>query len=77
MGLLFGSAGANTYPKSGQGAPPPLIPDQLHDKFKAIILTKTKHDTSGIQISLKGHCITSETSVSLLGVARDCRSIVV
>ena len=35
------------------------------DKFKAIILTKTKQDTSGIQISLKGHCITSESSVRL------------
>ena len=23
MGLLFGSAGAHTYPKSGQVAPPP------------------------------------------------------
>ena len=44
-----------------------------YDKFKAIILTKTKQDTSGIQISLKGHCITSESSVSLLGVLIDCR----
>ena len=25
MGLLFGSAGAHTYPKSGQVAPPPLL----------------------------------------------------
>ena len=44
-----------------------------HDKFKAIILTKTKQDTSGIQISLKSHCITSESSVSLLGVLIDRR----
>ena len=43
------------------------------DKLKAIILTKTKQDTSGIQISLKGHCITSVSSVSLLGVSIDCR----
>ena len=43
------------------------------DKFKAIILTKTKQDTSGIQIGLKGHCITSESSVSLLGVTIDYR----
>ena len=43
------------------------------DKFKAIILTKTKQDTSGIQISLKGHCITSTSSVSLLGVTIDRR----
>ena len=43
------------------------------DKFKAIILTKTKQDTSRIQIGLKGHCITSESSVSLLGVTTDRR----
>ena len=26
MGLLFGSAGAHTFPKSGQVAPPPFTP---------------------------------------------------
>ena len=43
------------------------------DKSKPIILMKTKQDTSEIQSSLKGHCITSESSVSLLGVAINCR----
>ena len=27
MGLLFGSAGAHTYPKSGQVVPPPRMAD--------------------------------------------------
>ena len=43
------------------------------DKFKAIVLTKARQDTSGISISLRDHCITSEESVSLLGIIIDCR----
>ena len=31
MGLLFGSAGAHTYLKSGQVAPAPSIKPQLQD----------------------------------------------
>ena len=38
------------------------------DKFKAIILTKSKQDTSGITISLRGHRIATQKSVDLLGV---------
>ena len=43
------------------------------DKVKAIVLTKVIQDTSGISISLRDHCITSEESVSLLGIIVDCR----
>ena len=43
------------------------------DKFKAIVLTKSRQDTSGISISLRDHCVTSEESVSLLGITIDCR----
>ena len=43
------------------------------DKFKAIVLTKARQDTSGISINLRDHCITSEESVSLLGITIDCR----
>ena len=43
------------------------------DKFKAIVLTKARQDTSGISINLRDHCITSEESVSLLGITTDCR----
>ena len=32
------------------------------DKFKAIVLTNSGQDTSGIQVSLKDHCITSVNS---------------
>ena len=40
------------------------------DKFKAIVLTKARQDTSGISISLRDRCI---TSVSLLReVIADC-----
>ena len=44
------------------------------DKFKAIVLTKSRQDTSGIPINLKEHCITSENTVTLLGIKIDCRS---
>ena len=43
------------------------------DKFKAIVLTKAREDTSGISISLRDHCITSEESVSLMGITIDCK----
>ena len=43
------------------------------DKFKAIVLTKSRQDTSGIPINLKEHCITSENTVTLLGIKIDCR----
>ena len=37
MGLLFGSSGAHTYPKSGQVAPPPLPHRQKLDIEKHLI----------------------------------------
>ena len=43
------------------------------DKFKAIVLTKSRQDTSGIPINLKEHCITSENTVTLLSITIDCR----
>ena len=43
------------------------------NKFKAIVLTKARQDTSGISVNLRAHCITSEESVSLLGITIDCR----
>ena len=42
------------------------------DKFKAIILTKSKQDTLGITISLRGHQTVTQKSVDLLGVTIDC-----
>ena len=42
------------------------------DKFKAIILTKSKQDTSGIPTGLMGHCIDSQNAVTLLGITIDC-----
>ena len=43
------------------------------DKFKAIVLTKSKQDTSGIPIGLRGHCIDSQNTVTLLGITIDCK----
>ena len=43
------------------------------DKFKVTVLTKSRQDTSGIQISLKDHCITSENTVTLQGIKIDSR----
>ena len=43
------------------------------DKFKAIALTKSGQDTSGIQINLKDHGITSENTATLLGIKIDSR----
>ena len=42
------------------------------DKFKAIIFTKSKQDTSGIPISLRGHWIVTQKSSDLLSVTIDC-----
>ena len=42
------------------------------DKFKAIISIKSKQETSGITISLRGHRIVTQKSVDLLGVTIDC-----
>ena len=33
MGLLFGFAGAHTYPKSGQVPPPAFDPDRVTEVF--------------------------------------------
>ena len=41
------------------------------DKFKAIVLTKSKQDTSGIPIGLRGHCIDSQNTVTLSGITID------
>ena len=43
------------------------------DKCKAIVLTKSKQDTSGIPIGLRGHCIDSQNTVTLLGITIDCK----
>ena len=42
-------------------------------KFKATVLTESGQDTPGIQIGLKNHCITSENTVTLLGIKIDSR----
>ena len=42
------------------------------DKFKAIILSKSKYDTSGIPLTLGNQSITTQKSVTLLGVTIDC-----
>ena len=42
------------------------------DKFKVIILFKSKHDTSGIPLTLGNQRITTRKSVTLLGVTIDC-----
>ena len=38
-----------------------------------MVLTKSKQDTSGIPVSLKNHCITTQDTVKLLGITIDCR----
>ena len=43
------------------------------DKFKAIVFTKSKQDTSGERIGLRGHCIDSQNTVTLLGITIDCK----
>ena len=43
------------------------------DKFKAIVFTKSKQDTSGIPVGLKDHCFVSQSqnTVKLLGITID------
>ena len=41
------------------------------DKLKAIVITESKQDTSGIPISLKDHCIATQDTVKLLGITID------
>ena len=41
------------------------------EKFKAILLTKSKENTAGHPITLRGHQIESENLVTLLGVTID------
>ena len=43
------------------------------DKFKAIVLTKSKQDTAGIPIGLRGHCIDSQNTVTLSEIMIDCK----
>ena len=43
------------------------------DKFKAIVLTKSKQDNSGIPVGLRGHRIDSQNTVTLLGITIDCK----
>ena len=43
------------------------------DKFNVIVLTKSKEDASGIPIGLRGHCIDSQNTVTLLGITIDCK----
>ena len=42
------------------------------DKFKAIILSKSEYDTSSIPLTLGNQSITTQRSVTLLGVTIDC-----
>ena len=43
------------------------------EKFEALVLTKSKQDTSGIQISLKDHCIATQDTVKLMGITIDLK----
>ena len=43
------------------------------DKFKAIVLTKSKQGTSGIPIGLRGHYIDPQNTVTLLGITIGCK----
>ena len=43
------------------------------DKLKAIVLTKSKQNTSGVPISLNDHCIATQDTAKLLGITTDCR----
>ena len=42
------------------------------EKLKAIILSKSQHDISGIPLTLGNQSITTQKSVTLLGVTTDC-----
>ena len=56
MGLLFGSAGAHTYPKSGQIAPPPparqIVYRRTWHKQGPFVLFENEND-----VTLRGHTI--------------------
>ena len=41
------------------------------DKFKAIVLTKTDHNTAGIKLKFRGKTILSSNEIDLLGVTTD------
>ena len=43
------------------------------DKFKAIVLTKTDHNTAGIRLELSGKTILSSNEIDLLGVTTDTK----
>ena len=44
------------------------------NKFKAIVLTKTDHNTAGIRLEFSGKTITSAKEIDLLGVTTDTNS---
>ena len=44
------------------------------NKFKAIVLTKTDHNTAGIRLEFSGKTIPSTKEISLLGVTTDTNS---
>ena len=43
------------------------------DKFKAIMLTKTYHNTAGIRLKFSGETILSSNEIDLLGIATDTK----
>ena len=43
------------------------------DKCKAIVLTKTDHNTAGIKLEFNGKTILSSNEIDLLGVAIDTK----
>ena len=44
------------------------------NKFKAIVLTKTDHNTAGIRLEFSGKTILSSNEIDLLGVTTDTNS---
>ena len=44
------------------------------NKFKAIVLTKTDHNTAGIRLEFRGKTIPSIKEINLLGVTTDTNS---
>ena len=43
------------------------------DKFKAIVLTKTDHNTAGIRLDFSGKTILSSNETDLLGITIDTK----
>ena len=43
------------------------------DKFKAIVLTKTDHNTAGIRVKFCGKTILSSNEIDLLGITNDTK----